>query len=129
MLDFDLQRQLYDHLQHLKPLPSVYDKAFIAANQEDRADNLISGKVQLYQICLVIIKFANYHFIKGNRKQQLEEIRRNIRAFKTENKLEKVIILWTANTERFHLFTSQKEREILMYFSSFFLVSPKLLKA
>lgn len=33
--------------------------------------------------------------------QHLEEIRKNIRDFKADNELEKVIILWTANTERF----------------------------
>jgi len=79
VLDYDLQRQLVKHMQPLMPLPSIYDKNFIAANQADRADNLIAG----------------------TRQQQLDELRRNIRAFKADNKLDKVIVLWTANTERF----------------------------
>lgn len=33
--------------------------------------------------------------------EHLEVIRKNIRDFKEKNELEKVTILWTANTERF----------------------------
>ena len=44
VLDYDLQRQLVKHMQSLTPLPSIYDKSFIAANQADRADNLIAGE-------------------------------------------------------------------------------------
>jgi len=79
VLDYDLQRQLGPHMQGLVPLPSIYSKDFIAANQEGRADNLISGSKQ----------------------QQLEVLRQNIRDFKSSNSLDKVIVLWTANTERF----------------------------
>ena len=43
VLDFDLQRQLYDHLQPFQPLPSIFDPRFIAANQADRVDNTIPG--------------------------------------------------------------------------------------
>jgi len=63
----------------MKPLPSIYNPDFIAANQVERADNTIPGTKQ----------------------QQLEQIRADIRKFKTDNKLDKVIVLWTANTERF----------------------------
>lgn len=31
----------------------------------------------------------------------LQKIRKDIKDFKEENKLDKVIVLWTANTERF----------------------------
>ncbi|KAK9764857.1 Myo-inositol-1-phosphate synthase [Basidiobolus ranarum] len=79
VLEVDLQRQLYDELAELKPLPSVYFPSFIAANQEDRADNVL----------------------KGSMKEQLEELRKNIRDFKSNNDLDKIIVLWTANTERF----------------------------
>jgi myo-inositol-1-phosphate synthase len=61
------------------PLPSVYVPDFIAANQKDRADNILSGTKQ----------------------EQVDKIRSDIRNFKKENNLEKVVILWTANTERF----------------------------
>ncbi|KAK9767742.1 Myo-inositol-1-phosphate synthase [Basidiobolus ranarum] len=79
VLDVDLQRQLYDELAELKPLPSVYFPSFIAANQEERADNVLKGTVQ----------------------EQLDELRKNIRDFKANNNLDKIIVLWTANTERF----------------------------
>lgn len=80
VLDYDLQRQLVPHLKALKPMPSIYYPDFIAANQEDRANNLIP---------------------KGTKKQDLERIRKDIRDFKKKNGLDAVIVLWTANTERF----------------------------
>lgn len=80
VLDFDLQRQLIPHLTDLKPLPSIYYPDFIAANQGDRADNVIPA---------------------GTKQENLEHIRKDIRDFKAKNQLETVIVLWTANTERF----------------------------
>ena len=80
VLDYDLQRQLAPLLSSLQPLPSIYYPDFIAANQSDRADNLIPA---------------------GTKKADLEHLRNDIRQFKANNKLDKVIVLWTANTERF----------------------------
>ena len=79
VFDYDLQRQLYPHMEKLKPMPSIYVKDFIAANQEDRADNVLQGTIQ----------------------EQMDRIREDIRSFKTTNGLDKVIVLWSANTERF----------------------------
>jgi len=79
VLDYDLQQKLYPHMKDIKPLPSVYFPDFIAANQGDRADNVLAGTKQ----------------------EQMETIRQNIRDFKQTNELDKVILLWTANTERF----------------------------
>mgnify|MGYP001094797800 CR=1 FL=1 len=79
VLDYDLQRQLYGTMSGLKPLPSIYYPDFIAANQSDRADNLIPG----------------------TKAEQLEVLRGHIRDFKAANGLDKVIVLWSANTERF----------------------------
>eukprot|EP01118_Nematostelium_gracile_P008233 TRINITY_DN2729_c0_g1_i1.p1 TRINITY_DN2729_c0_g1~~TRINITY_DN2729_c0_g1_i1.p1 ORF type:complete len:520 (+),score=164.32 TRINITY_DN2729_c0_g1_i1:180-1739(+) len=79
VLDWDLQRQLIPYMKDMKPLPSVYFPDFIAANQKDRADNVLTGTKQ----------------------EQLEKLRQDIRDFKQNNKLERVIVLWTANTERF----------------------------
>ena len=79
VMDFNLQQMLYPHMEKIKPLPSIYSPSFIAANQSSRADNVINGTKQ----------------------EQIETIRRNIRDFKTANRLDKVIVLWTANTERF----------------------------
>ena len=79
VLDWDLQRQLYAELQKMVPWPSVYIPEWIAANQSDRADN-----------CL-----------QGSKQEMLNMIRQNIKDFKSSRRLDKVVILWTANTERF----------------------------
>jgi myo-inositol-1-phosphate synthase len=68
-----------DEMSQYTPLPSIYYPDFIAANQSDRANNVLTGSKQ----------------------DHLETIRQNIRDFKESNCLDKVIVLWTANTERF----------------------------
>ena len=80
VLEPDLKRQVYNEMCLLKPLPSIYYQDFIAANQEARADNLIKA---------------------DKRKDQLNHLRNDIRTFKQTNKLDKVIVIWNANTERF----------------------------
>ncbi|KAJ8277271.1 hypothetical protein GJAV_G00073380 [Gymnothorax javanicus] len=79
VLDWALQEKLRPYMAKMKPRPSVYIPDFIAANQEERADNLIGG----------------------TRAQQVDQIRKDIRDFKQTSGVDKVIILWTANTERF----------------------------
>ena len=79
VLDVDLQRQLYDDMQKIVPLPSAFFPSFIAANQRDRAD----------------------HVLKGSKQEQMEQLRKDIRDFKASRGCDKVIVLWTANTERF----------------------------
>lgn len=79
VLDYDLQKQLYPHMKDIVPLPSLYFPDFIAANQSDRADNVLGGSKQ----------------------EQMERIRTDILSFKKKHQLDKVIVLWTANTERF----------------------------
>ncbi|CAK92080.1 unnamed protein product (macronuclear) [Paramecium tetraurelia] len=80
VVDYDLQQKLRPYLEKLVPLPSIYYPDFIAANQGDRADNVIPG---------------------NNKLEHLNTIRKNIADFKQQNNLDKVILLWTANTERF----------------------------
>eukprot|EP00033_Pygsuia_biforma_P000027 GCRY01000035.1.p1 GENE.GCRY01000035.1~~GCRY01000035.1.p1 ORF type:complete len:512 (+),score=139.04 GCRY01000035.1:139-1674(+) len=79
VLDYDLQRQLYPHMEKIKPMPSIYFPDFIAANQEDRANNVLTG----------------------SKLEQMNIIRDNIRDFKNNSGVEKVIVLWSANTERY----------------------------
>ena len=79
VLDYELQKQLIPLMKDLHPLPGIYDPSFIAANQDARADNLI----------------------KGSKRQQMETVREQIREFKAANSLDQVIVLWTANTERY----------------------------
>mgnify|MGYP001172754523 CR=1 FL=1 len=81
VLDYDLQRQVAPHMALLgKPLPSIYYPDFIAANQSARADNLIPG---------------------DDKQVHLDHIRADIRKFKQDNDLDRVIVFWTANTERY----------------------------
>ncbi|KAI9596907.1 hypothetical protein BDF19DRAFT_491234 [Syncephalis fuscata] len=79
VLDYDLQRQLRDELSSYTPLPSIYYPDFIAANQSDRANNVLTG----------------------TKTENLAQIRADIRTFREKNELDRVIVIWTANTERF----------------------------
>lgn len=79
VLDVELQDQLYKELSKMQPRPSIYDPDFIAANQSARADNLI----------------------QGTKYSQFQQIRKDIQEFKTTSGVDKIIVLWTANTERF----------------------------
>jgi len=60
-------------------MAAPYFPHFIAANQQDRADNVLTGSKQ----------------------QILSRLRQDIRDFKEKNKVDKVVVLWTANTERY----------------------------
>uniref|UniRef100_A0A8C5M5Y0 inositol-3-phosphate synthase n=1 Tax=Leptobrachium leishanense TaxID=445787 RepID=A0A8C5M5Y0_9ANUR len=79
VLDWQLQEQLRPYMEKMKPRPSIYIPDFIAANQEDRAD----------------------HVIHGTKSEQVQKIREDIQDFKRTSGVDKVIVLWTANTERF----------------------------
>lgn len=76
----ELQAKLAPHMERLRPLPSVYYPDFIAKNQSGRADNVLGGT---------------------DKWEHVQTIRRDIRRFKAQNRLDNVIVLWTANTERF----------------------------
>ncbi|GAA6013649.1 hypothetical protein JCM10207_004802 [Rhodosporidiobolus poonsookiae] len=80
VLEYDLQRQLAPLMAEYKPLPSIYYPTFINANQEERADNVIPGH---------------------DKQAHLEQVRRDIREFKHKHGLDQVVVLWTANTERY----------------------------
>lgn len=43
------------------------------------------------------------NIIAGTKHEQYEQVRRDIRDFKNESGVDSVIVLWTANTERFSL--------------------------
>lgn len=80
VLDYDLQRQLAPLMADIKPLPSVYYPDFIASNQEQRADNVIPGT---------------------SRSAHVEQLRKDIRQFRESHGLDQVVVVWTANTERY----------------------------
>ncbi|KAF3008171.1 hypothetical protein G7054_g753 [Neopestalotiopsis clavispora] len=81
VLEPTLKAQVKKEMTNMVPLPSIYYPDFIAANQEDRADNVIPGT-----------KACTAH---------IEQIRKDIKDFKATNSLDKVVVLWTANTERY----------------------------
>ncbi|GAV04713.1 hypothetical protein RvY_14948 [Ramazzottius varieornatus] len=80
VIDINLQKQLRPLMKDMQPRPAIYAPQFIAANQSDRADNVLRAK---------------------DKWEQVEQIRRDIREFKSKHSLDTVLILWTANTERF----------------------------
>ena len=79
VLDVDLQRQLAPAMRGMKPRRSIFDPSLIAANQASRADNVI----------------------EGDKAAQVSAIRADIAQFKASNGLDSVVVLWTANTERY----------------------------
>merc|ERR1719262_960199 len=79
VMDIDLQQKLRPIMQDMTPLPGIFDPNFVAANQTERADNCIAG----------------------SKAEQLEQLRKDLRDFKTANGLDSVVVLWTANTERY----------------------------
>ena len=79
VLHINLQRQLEKDLAKMTPLPSPYYPDFIAANQKDRANNVMPGT---------------------DKQVHLDTIRKDIRDFAAAKKC-KPIVVWTANTERF----------------------------
>lgn len=81
VLEPTLKAQVKKQMSQMVPLPSIYYPDFIAANQEDRADNVVEGS-----------KASMAH---------VEHLRKDIRNFKETNGLDKVIVMWTANTERY----------------------------
>ena len=83
VLDYDLINKLKDKLQQIHPLPSIYNPDFIATNQQDRVNNIINNlDVPLQDL--------------------LDQLIKDISNFKLQNNLNKVIIIWTASTERCH---------------------------
>ncbi len=102
MLEPHLIHQVDEEMKKIVPLPSIYYPDFIAANQSGRADNLIPG---------------------NDKQKHLEHIRNDIRHFKTSNKLDKVIVCWTANTG-----TKRKKKKKKKSVSHFFVLQSAFLR-
>lgn len=82
VIDIDLQRQLRPMMESMKPRKALFDLNFVAENQDARADNILDSK-------------------KMTKWDQVQQIMADIEDFKKSKDLDKVIVLWTANTERF----------------------------
>lgn len=79
VLDYNLQQKVAPFMSSLKPRKAIFREDFIAPNQAQRADNIL----------------------EGTSDEQLKRVRKDIKDFKATNNLDKVIVVWTANTERF----------------------------
>ena len=79
VLHCSLQQKLRPMMNSMKPRKAIYREDFIAPNQAERAENVLTGTAE----------------------EQVNQIRADIRDFKATNSLDKVIVVWTANTERF----------------------------
>jgi myo-inositol-1-phosphate synthase len=80
VLNWQIEEQLREKLEALVPMRAYYDASYIASNQEERADNVLSADTPLSEI--------------------LAHLRLQIAHFKMTSKTEDVIVLWTANTEK-----------------------------
>jgi len=79
VLEPTLLNALKEDLEKVKPLPAILNPDFIAANQSDRVDNIFNG----------------------TNAECIAKIRKDIQDMK--QKVDKVVVLWTANTEMFML--------------------------
>lgn len=75
----ELQDQLKTTMGKMHPRPAAFDASFVAINQEGRVDNLIGG----------------------TKAQQVMQLRADIHDFRDAHQLDKVIVMWMGNTERF----------------------------
>lgn len=89
VLEPELIDKLKSHLEPLKPLEAVFNPDYVASNQESRADNTFSG----------------------TNAECIEKLRTDIQEFKS--KVEKVVVLWTANTEKMFHKTIKTSKELL----------------
>lgn len=91
VLEPNLKQQLWTEMEAMHPLPSICYSDFIAANQQNRCDNLIPGQD----------KQIHLETIRNDIRYPLSVLRLIVSEFKKKHKLETVIVIWTATTERF----------------------------
>ena len=78
VLEPTLIDQLEPQLSKMQPMKAVFNPDYIASNQSDRAT----------------------HVFEGTNEECVEKLRNDIQEFK--KKVDKVLVLWTANTEKFY---------------------------
>jgi myo-inositol-1-phosphate synthase len=89
VLEPTLLNALKPELEAIKPLPAVVNQSFIAANQSDRIDNTVTG----------------------TNREMIDHLRRDIQAMRAI--VDKVVVLWTANTEMMYQPEMKTSRELL----------------
>lgn len=80
VLEPDLRNKLRPYIQDVVPMKGAFDPKFIAKNQYERADNVIN---------------------ESNKWKVVQQIRKDIRDFKERENVEYVVVVWTANSERY----------------------------
>ena len=118
VLDFSLQQKLRPLMEHLTPLPSIYYPDFIAANQADRATNVLPGQARppcdaracgactgtraCRTTCCPLRRATPARCVHRHpsrcalrlgpqdKKKHLDQVRKDIRDFKAQHKLDKV---------------------------------------
>ncbi|ERL85868.1 hypothetical protein D910_03283 [Dendroctonus ponderosae] len=75
----DLVEVLKPHMEKRKPRAAIFNQDYVAENQKSRADNVLNG----------------------SKLDQVKTIMDDIEEFRNQWKLDEVIVLWTATTERF----------------------------
>jgi myo-inositol-1-phosphate synthase len=88
VLEPTLIEQLKEELENSKPMSAVFNPDYIASNQADRADNVFTG----------------------SNLECVNKLREDIKNF--SQTVDKVLVLWTANTEKFFEKTIQTEKEL-----------------
>lgn len=97
VLEPALKSMVKKEMAEMKPLPSIYYPDFIAANQEDRADNILEGsKASLAHVDKLRRDIRCVTFPKSGASHTKPHS-----DFKETHGLDKVIVQWTANTERY----------------------------
>jgi myo-inositol-1-phosphate synthase len=97
VLDLNFINSLEKELKTIRPLPSIYYKDFIATNQSSRVNNSKT--------------------LKNNKWGDLLQIKADIESFKIRHNIEKVVVMWTASTERFSLGKWKNWYELLISIS------------
>lgn len=93
VLDLNFINSIEKELKTIRPLPSIYYKDFIATNQSSRVNNTKT--------------------FKNNKWGDLLQIKSDIDSFKIRHNIEKVVVMWTASTERFSLGKWKNWNELL----------------
>lgn len=88
VLEPTLIEQLKEDLEAMQPMSAVFNPDYIASNQSDRAKNIF----------------------EGTNLECVNKLRKDISEFK--KKVDKVLVLWTANTEKFYEKDIQSQAEL-----------------
>lgn len=109
VIDPDLLNKLKPELEKIVPMSSICYTGFIASNQEKKSNNLKNS---------------------NTRKEDIECIKNDIENFKKKNNLDKVIVVWSASTEKMNKLENYNKDELILEINNNSnLISPSLIFA